>query len=157
MHTIAAKAACFGEALRPDFKQYARNIIANTKALADAFMEEGVHIVSGGTDSHLILVDLRSIGVTGKEAQTLLDDIGITINKNTIPFDPQPPTVCSGIRMGPPALTTRGMGVKEMKIIGKWICDALRNKDDSAKLKSIADGVKSLAASFPMYKHRLVT
>lgn len=157
IHIIAAKAACFGEALRPEFKDYARNIVDNARVLAETLRENGLSIVSGGTDSHVFLVDLRPMNITGKDAQICLDAIGITINKNTIPFDPQPPTVCSGIRMGTPTLTTRGMGVKEMKIVGNLICDALRNRDNPAKMKLVADDVRSLAGSFPVYRHRLAS
>ncbi|NMC63536.1 MAG: serine hydroxymethyltransferase, partial [SAR324 cluster bacterium] len=155
-HIIAAKAVCFKEALQPEFKQYATNVIENAKALAETLMSRGLSIVSGGTDSHVLLVDLQPIGISGKEAQECLDSINITANKNTIPFDPQPPTVCSGIRIGTPAITTRGMGLKEMKIIAGLICDALQNKDNPVKLKSLADDVRSLASGFPIYRHRLV-
>ncbi len=156
-HIIAAKAVCFKEALQPDFKQYAKRIIDNAKALAESLTANGMAIISGGTDSHVMLVDLRPINISGREAQECLDSVGITVNKNTIPFDPAPAAVCSGIRLGSPALTTRGMGVSEMKIIGGLIGDALKNKDNSAKLKSVADDVKSLASRFPMYRHRLVS
>lgn len=122
MHTIAAKAVAFKEALSPDFKKYARQVIENARALSVALTEHGFKIVSGGTDSHLLVVDLRPADISGKDAQHCLDSVGITCNKNTIPFDPQPPTVCSGIRLGTPALTTRGMGIGEMKVIAvdKW-------------------------------------
>lgn len=156
-HIIAAKAVCFKEALQPDFKQYAKQIIDNAKALAESLAANGMAIISGGTDSHVMLVDLRPINISGKEAQECLDSVGITVNKNTIPFDPAPATVCSGIRLGSPALTTRGMGAGEMKIIGGLIGDALKNKDNATKLKSVADDVRSLAAKFPIYRHRLVS
>lgn len=155
MHTIAAKAVAFQEALSPAFKDYARRIIENARALCRALQDLGCSIVSGGTDSHMFLVDLRPLNLTGKEAQTCLDSLGITANKNTIPFDPQPPTVCSGLRMGTPALTTRGMGVEEMKIIARLIGTAFENRNDPAKLSSIKDDVRSLAQKFPMYRHRI--
>ena len=155
VHIIAAKAVCFLQAMQPEFKEYARNIIENARALAATLAERGLEIVSGGTDSHLFLVDVRPLGITGKEAQECLDSVHITANKNTIPFDPQPPMVCSGVRMGTPAMTTRGMGDKEMKIVGDLIYDALSNRDHPAKLKSIASDVRELAGSFPMYRHKL--
>lgn len=161
MHTIAAKAVAFGEALRPEFKQYAIAVINNARALAAALKEQGLEVVSGGTDSHLLVIDLRpvsklGVSISGKEAQVLLDSVGITGNMNTIPFDPLPPTKCSGLRLGTPALTTRGMGVAEMKQIAKFIVDVLTAKDDQSKLAQIRAQVKELAAGFPLYKYRLV-
>lgn len=156
-HTIAAKAVCFLEALRPDFKEYAMRIVENAKALAEALAVCGLKIVSGGTDSHIVLVDLRPLGVTGKEAQSALDLVEITVNKNTIPFDPQPPTICSGIRLGTPALTTRGMGVKEMQQIAGFIKDALSAKDNQNKLASIKESVHALAKNFPLFADQVRT
>jgi glycine hydroxymethyltransferase len=156
MHTIAAKAVMAKEALTPDFKVYAAAVVANARALADALMKRGLNIVSGGTDSHLLLVDLRPIGVTGKVGEETLDRVGVTVNKNTVPFDPQPPSVCSGVRLGTPALTTRGMGIAEMDQVAQFIYDALTNVGNEAKLKSIESDVKELSKKFPLYKHRLV-
>ncbi|MBN8548633.1 MAG: serine hydroxymethyltransferase [Deltaproteobacteria bacterium] len=157
MQTIAAKAVAFGEALRPEFKTYARQVIENARTLAQELTRHGFKIVTGGTDSHMMLVDLRPVGVTGKEAQHTLDEVGLTLNKNTIPFDPQPPTVCSGVRLGTPAITTRGMGKSEMVTIAGFIRDAIQNRADPAKLRSIADDIRSLSSKFPLYRHRLVS
>lgn len=156
MHTIAAKAVAFREALDPSFKKYAAAIVENARALSAAVTKKGLRVVSGGTDSHLLLIDLRAAEISGRDAQQVLDSVGITGNKNTIPFDPQPPTVCSGIRLGTPALTTRGMGVAEMDTIAELITSALAAQGDTAKLKRIADDVRSLSSRFPLYKHRLV-
>ncbi len=157
MHTIAAKAVSFKEALAPDFKIYARQVIANARALSDALISLGLKIVSGGTDSHLMVVDLRPIEVSGKDAQHVLDSVGITCNKNTVPFDTQPPTVCSGVRIGTPALTTRGMGIAEMKTTAELINQTLRNRTDEKKLDEVREQVRALAGRFPLYRHRLVT
>lgn len=156
MHTIAAKAVAFLEASQPDFRIYAEQVIENARALSAALVKGGLQIVSGGTDSHLLLVDLRPLGVTGKDAQISLDAVGITGNKNTIPFDPQPPTICSGIRLGTPALTTRGMGTKEMEIVAELITDAIKSVGNAEKLTSIRERVKALSSGFPLYRHRLV-
>lgn len=156
MHTIAAKAVAFKEALEPQFKEYAKNVISNAKVLAEELKNSGFAIVSNGTDSHLLVVDLRPVNVTGKEAEAWLDQVGITVNKNTIPFDPQPPMVCSGIRLGTPALTTRGMGISEMKIIARLIKDAVTARGEQKKSAALHEEVKALSAKFPLYKHRLV-
>jgi glycine hydroxymethyltransferase len=156
MHTIAAKAVSFKEALSPDFKVYARQVLDNARALAAELIKRGLSVVSGGTDSHLMLVDLRPINVTGKVAEQVLDSVGITGNKNTVPFDPQPPTICSGIRLGTPALTTRGMGTAEMAEVASFIVEALSNVSNEAKLKSVRQGVEDLSKKFPLYRHRLV-
>ncbi|MBX7137952.1 MAG: serine hydroxymethyltransferase [Oligoflexia bacterium] len=156
MHTIAAKAVAFAEALQPAFKSYSKAVIKNAQALSLALIGKGFKIVSGGTDSHLLVVDLRPANVTGKVAEQALDRVGITVNKNTIPFDPQPPTVCSGIRLGTPALTTRGMGVNEMRQIADFISDLVQHHEDPAKLESLRADVRSLAQKFPLYKDRLV-
>lgn len=156
MHTIAAKAVAFSEALQPSFKQYARSVIENARALAASLMERGLPIVSGGTDSHLLVIDLRPARITGKEAQQLLDSIGITTNMNTIPFDPEPPTKCSGLRMGTPALTTRGMGTKEMREIGRLIVESFEGRADQARLSRIRGEVREIASAHPLYRHRLV-
>lgn len=157
MHTIAAKAVMFKEALTPDFKRYAAQVVENARALAQALTKGGLKIVSGGTDSHLMLVDLRPIGVTGKAAEEVLDTVGITANKNSIPFDPQPFTICSGVRLGTPALTTRGMGLKEMEQIAGFIVEALQSIGNESKLKSVREGVQELSKKFPLYRHRLVS
>lgn len=156
MHTIAAKAVAFKEAMSPDFKVYARNVVENARALAAELVKAGFNIVSGGTDSHLMVVDLRPAQITGKEADAALGKIGITVNKNTIPFDPQPPMVCSGIRLGTPALTTRGMGINEMKVIAGLIQSAIENRGNEVKLASLRKDVESLSEGFPLYRHRLV-
>ena len=154
VHIIAAKAVCFQEALQPDFKDYARQIVANAKVLAQALADEGFHIVSGGTDTHLMLVNVFAKGMLGSEAENALHDAGITVNKNAIPFDTNPPMKPSGIRVGTPALTTRGMKEPEMKQIGKWIADALHNRTDKALLSKIRGEVLELAEQFPLYALR---
>ncbi len=156
MHIIAAKAVAFKEALQPSFKTYSQQVVDNAKALAAELTAKGFRIVSGGTDSHVLLIDLRPVGITGKEAQETLDKVHITANKNTIPYDPQPASVCSGIRMGTPAITTRGLGIADMKLIAEFISKALENRGDEKALASIKDDVKSLSQKFPLYKHRLV-
>ena len=136
MHTIAAKAVAYKEALQPEFKEYAKKIIENARAFSDALIAEGLSVVSGGTDSHVLLVDVRPADITGKAASEILDRIGITANMNTIPYDPEPPRVCSGVRFGTPALTTRGMGVEEMKVIAGFVRASLEARDDEAKLSA---------------------
>lgn len=151
MHVIAAKAVCFHEAAQPSFKAYQKQIKANARALASALTEEGFRIVSGGTDSHLMLVDLRPFQVTGKTAQATLDEVNITTNKNAIPFDPEKPFVASGIRLGTPAVTTRGMGEAEMKQIASLIARALRANADDTVLASVRQDVLDLTRRFPMH------
>jgi serine hydroxymethyltransferase (EC 2.1.2.1) len=154
MHIIAAKAVAFGEALKPDFKRYGEQIVKNSKALAQSLMEEGLKLVTNGTDNHLVLVDLRNLNITGKDAEKLLEEVGITVNKNTIPFDPQKPTITSGIRIGTPILTTRGMKEEELKIVGKIIAKVLKNPNDKTKIW--AKGlVRELCEQFPFYKSLL--
>jgi glycine hydroxymethyltransferase len=154
MHIIAAKAVAFGEALKPDFKKYGEQIVKNSKALAQSLMEEGLKLVTNGTDNHLVLVDLRNLNITGKDAEKLLEEVGITVNKNTIPFDPQKPTITSGIRIGTPILTTRGMKEEELKIVGKIIAKVLKNPDEKTKIW--AKGlVRELCEQFPFYKSLL--
>jgi glycine hydroxymethyltransferase len=150
-HVITAKAVAFREALTDDFKAYTRQIVANAKALAERLMEHGLAIVSGGTDSHLMLVDLRSRDLTGKVAEALLGQAGITVNKNTVPDDPQSPFVTSGIRLGTSALTTRGMAEPEMRRIADLIDRALAGADDEA-LAVIKNEVKELTDGFPLYE-----
>jgi len=154
MHVIAAKAVCFHEALQPEFQQYQRQIVANAKALCETIASEGFRIVSGGTDNHLMLVDVFSKQVTGKQAEKSLERAAITVNKNAIPFDPNPPMVASGIRIGTPAITTRGMKVPEMKQIGHWIAEVLHNLEDEALQGRIRAEVKALTARFPLYESR---
>jgi glycine hydroxymethyltransferase len=151
MHIIAAKAVAFGEVLEPGFRTYARQVVENARTLAAAMQARGFAIVSGGTDSHLMLVDLRPKGLTGKLAEQLLDRAGITVNKNTIPDDPQSPFVTSGIRLGTPALTTRGMGAAEMKRIATLIDRVLVGQDD-ATVEAVRKQVEELARSFPLYQ-----
>ncbi len=150
MHIIAAKAVCFGEALQPEFKEYQKRIIENSKAFAEALVEEGFRLVSGGTDNHLCLVDLRSMNVTGKELEHRLDEIHITVNKNAIPNDPQSPFITSGIRVGTPAVTTRGFGPAEMKVIAHLIKLAATDFENTAD--ECRRQVAELCARFPLYK-----
>lgn len=151
MHIIAAKAAAFGEALTPEFKAYQEQIAKNAKAFAAALIKEGFRLVSGGTDNHLILMDTRSVGLTGKVCQNLLDDIGITANKNTIPFDPQSPFVTSGVRLGTPAATTRGFVEEDFEEVAAIIGLVLKNPEDEAKKAEAASRVAALCAKYPMY------
>jgi glycine hydroxymethyltransferase len=150
MHVVAAKAVCLGEALRPEFKEYGRRVIANAKALAERLLAGGAALVSGGTDNHLMLADVTTLGLTGKQAEAALGRCGITVNKNMIPYDPRKPMDPSGIRIGTPALTTRGMGVDEMRTIGGWMLEALRSPDDEALATRIRGDVSSLCESFPV-------
>lgn len=150
-HVIAAKAVCFHEALQPEFTEYCRQIVKNAKALAGALMDNGFEIVTGGTDNHLMLVDLRKKQITGKEAEDCLDKAGITVNKNTIPYDPRKPWNPSGIRLGTPAITTRGMKEQEMNDIAGWISKALENKNDEEKLKRIKEEIKEFCKDFKVY------
>ena len=154
VHIIAAKAVCFQEALQPNFKDYARQIVANAKVLAHTLADEGFRVVSGGTDTHLMLVDVFAKGMLGSEAENALHDAGITVNKNAIPFDTNPPMKPSGIRIGTPALTTRGMKEPEMRQIGKWIAEALQHRTDKAVLEKLRRHVLELAEHFPLYASR---
>ena len=156
MHVIAAKAVCFKEALGADFKQYQSQVIANAKALAEALSGEGFRIVSGGTDNHLMLVDVLVRGLTGSQAEKTLERAAITVNKNAIPFDTQPPMKASGIRIGTPALTTRGMKEAEMRVIAGFISEALAEPDNEPAQKSIRERVKEMCERFPIYESRLV-
>jgi glycine hydroxymethyltransferase len=149
MHVIAAKAVAFGEALQPEFKRYAAQVIANAQALAEELASAGFTLVSGGTDNHLMLVDVTAKGVTGKVAERALDAAGITVNKNMIPFDPRKPLDPSGIRIGTPALTTRGMKEPEMRRIAKWISEVLAAPGDSAVLERVRGGVRELCTQYP--------
>ena len=153
MHVIAAKAQCFYEALQPNFKDYQMQVLKNTKALSDTLIKEGFRIVSGGTDNHLILVDVKSsVNLTGKEAETILDKINITVNKNTIPNDSESPIKTSGIRLGSPAMTTRGLKEKDFINIGKIISKALKNRDRDDILNSLKEEVLTITSKFPLYK-----
>jgi len=151
MHVIAAKAVCFKEASQPEFKNYQRQIISNAKALAEVLKEEGFRLVSGGTDNHLVVVDLSNKGITGDRAAAILEEAGIVVNKNSIPFDKRPPFSPSGIRLGTPAVTTRGMKETEMRTIGKWISRILYNPQDRLLRKEIKGKVEELCQKFPIY------
>ncbi|MBO7748864.1 serine hydroxymethyltransferase [Paenibacillus sp. MWE-103] len=151
MHIIAAKAVAFGEALQPSFKEYGKNVVDNAKALSEALLAEGINIVSGGTDNHLMLIDLRNLNITGKDAEHVLDSVQITVNKNAIPFDPTSPFVTSGIRIGTPAATSRGMGVDAMKTIAEIIAMTLKNPKEEAVLEKARGMVRDLVAQYPLY------
>ena len=156
MHAIAAKAVALGEALRPGFSRYAQAVVANAQALAETLVEEGLAIVSGGTDTHLMLVDLRPLNLTGRDAEQALERAGMTCNKNGIPFDPKPPTVTSGVRLGSPAATTRGFGIGEFRQVGRWIGEVLRglaqHPDDNSGVEARVRGaVGELCERFPVY------
>ena len=150
MHVIAGKAVCFGEALTPAFREYQHRIVDYAKALSEALLAKGVHLVSGGTDNHLMTVDLRGTGVTGKLLEHRLDEVNITANKNTVPNDPEKPTVTSGVRIGTPAVTTRGFGKPEMEQIAGFIADCIFDFD--AKKDEVKTAVAALTARFPLYE-----
>jgi glycine hydroxymethyltransferase len=152
-HVIAAKAVAFGEALKPEFKEYSGQVIANAQALASGLVDRGFKIVSNGTDNHLMLVDLRSIGMTGKLADRLVEEVHITANKNTVPFDPESPFVTSGLRLGSPAMTTRGLGTSEFTEIANIIADRLLNPEDEAIKNQCLSRVSQLCSRFPLYPH----
>jgi glycine hydroxymethyltransferase len=151
VHVIAAKAVCLRLALEDSFRDYTRRIVRNAAALAGTLKNEGFRLVSGGTDNHLLLVDVGASGITGKEAEEALDKAGITVNKNVIPFDTRPPLVASGIRLGTPALTSRGMGEGEMTIVGGLIARALRSREQASELEAVAREVRELTSGFPLY------
>jgi glycine hydroxymethyltransferase len=157
MHVIAAKAVAFGEALEPSFREYAAQVVVNARALAAALIARGYHVVTGGTDSHLFLLDLARSGreLTGKDAERALGDAGITVNKNTVPGETRSPFVTSGIRVGTPALTTRGMGEEEMRRIGEWMADVLDDPLDDRRLSAVRNSVRELCAAFPLYRDLL--
>jgi glycine hydroxymethyltransferase len=150
MHVVAGKAVCFAEALLPSFKEYGKQVVANARVLADSLMAHGLRLISGGTDNHLVLVDVTSFGIGGKIAEKALDECGITVNMNMIPFDTRKPMDPSGIRIGAPALTTRGMGTDEFKTIATWIATALKSHDDAAMLAQIREDVRQMASQFPV-------
>lgn len=151
MHVVASKAVALGEALQPSFKDYARNVVANAKALSEGLLAEGLNLVSGGTDNHLILIDTRNLNITGKDAEHVLDSVAITVNKNAIPFDPTSPFVTSGIRIGTPAVTSRGMDEAAMKTIAKVIAMTLKNPKDDATLEQARGLVRDLTGQYPLY------
>jgi len=151
-HVTAAMAVALGEALKPEFKDYAKQVVKNAKALAEALMENGFRLVTGGTDNHLMVVDLRNKAITGKEAEAVLESAGISVNKNTIPFDPRKPFDPSGIRIGTPTVTTQGMKEEQMRQIGKLITEAIDSRDDRQKLERIRRRVKELCQLFPAYR-----
>lgn len=150
-HVIAAKAVAFGEALKPEFKTYAAQVVKNARVLAETLMERGLNLVTGGTDNHLMLVDLSNTEITGKDGEIALDHAGITVNKNTVPNEKRSPFVTSGLRIGTPALTTRGFKEAEMKLVGGWIADVLADHTNEALLKKIRNQVKELCSKFPIY------
>jgi glycine hydroxymethyltransferase len=155
VHTIAAKAVCLQEAMEPGFKEYQRQVVANAKAMAGAIAKRGFRIVSGGTDNHLFLIEIHSRGITGTDAEKALDRAGITVNKNSIPFDPLPPMKGGGIRLGSPSVTTRGMREPEMEFIAGWIADVLEHMGDTAAEQRVRKQVAELAAKFPIYEARV--
>jgi len=156
MHIIAAKAVCFGEALQPAFRAYQQRVVDNAAALASALSARGWSLVAGGTDNHLMLINVGKNGLTGKEAEEALDLAGITVNKNAVPFDPKPPVVTSGIRVGTPAVTSRGLGPAEMERIAEWIDRALRGRGDAATLAAVRSEVRALCAAFPLFSPSLL-
>ena len=151
MHTIAAKAVCFREAATPEFKTYAARIVANAKAMAEVLLDRGYDLVTGGTDVHLMLVDLRKKNLTGKKAEAILEAAGMTVNKNAVPNDPQKPFVTSGIRVGTPAATTRGMGPEEFRLAGGWMADVLDAPDDLDRHEKVRGQVEEMGRAFPLY------
>jgi glycine hydroxymethyltransferase len=154
VHIMAAKAVCFLEASQPSFRDYARQVVSNAKVLAETLAADGFRIISGGTDTHLMLVDVFSKGMLGSDAEKALGEAAITVNKNAIPFDTNPPLKPSGIRIGSPAVTTRGMKETEMRQIGHWIAEALNHRTDPAALGKIRKQVLALAEEFPLYADR---
>jgi len=155
VHTIAAKAVCFKEAAEPSFTDYQKQVVANTKAMAASVGKRGFRIVSGGTDNHLFLVEVHSRGITGTDAEKALDRAGITVNKNSIPFDPLPPMKAGGIRIGGPSVTTRGMREPEMEQIGIWIAEVLTSIGNAEVEQKVRAQVAELAAKFPIYEARV--
>lgn len=155
MHVIAGKAIAFQEALQPDFRLYQEQVVKNAKILAATLSEGGTRLVTGGTDNHLMLVDVTPLGLNGRDAEAALEHAGVTCNKNSIPFDKNPPAVCSGVRLGTPALTTRGMKEEQMKQIGLWIVEALQHAQDSSRLDKIRGQVGEMCRQFPLYASRI--
>jgi len=154
VHIIAAKAVCFHEAMQPTFRDYAKQVVSNARVLAESLTGEGFRIISGGTDTHLMLIDVFSQGMLGSEAEKALGEAGITVNKNAIPFDTNPPMKPSGIRIGSPALTTRGMKEGEMRQVARWIAEVLQHRSEPAVLARVRKQVRELAEAFPLYARR---
>jgi glycine hydroxymethyltransferase len=154
MHVIAAKAVCLKEAATPEFEAYAKRVVENASVLATELMARGFTLVTGGTDNHLVLVDLKKAGFSGADAETALHAAGITVNKNAVPDDPRPPAVTSGIRIGTPAVTTRGFGAAEMRSLAGWIDEAIQKRAEPASLAAIRRRVEELCAAFPLYASR---
>jgi glycine hydroxymethyltransferase len=150
MHIIAAKAVCFGEALQPEFSRYAHQVVANARAMAQELSEAGVRLVAGGTDNHLMLVDLTPLGITGRQAERALESVGIVANKNAIPYDQLPPRTASGLRLGTPAITSRGMGENDTRQVSKLIVRTLSNIGDESALSVVGDEVRELGGRFPV-------
>ena len=150
MHAIAAKAVCFGEALKPEFKDYARRVVENARAMAERLMERGLRLTTGGTDNHLMLIDLRPFGLTGKKVQEVADTVGITVNRNAIPFDEASKFNPSGVRLGSPSVTTRGMGPEQMHEIADCIADLVQGIDDAATRDSVRERTLHLCSRFPL-------
>jgi len=152
MHVVAAKAICFKEALDPEFKTYIKDVMDNAKILAETIMSRGVDVVSNGTENHIVLVDLRSKNITGKDLEKLLGTVNITVNKNSVPNDTASPFVTSGIRIGTPAITTRGFGKNEVIQVANWIADIIDNFEDQSVHERVRDEVHALTAEYPVYK-----
>jgi len=152
MNIIAAKAVCFKEALQPEFKSYQQQVVKNAKVIAKVFAEEGFRVVSGGTDNHLVLIDVSVKGLTGAQAEKILESAGITVNKNAIPFDPLPPRITSGIRIGTPAITTRGLREKDVEEVSRYMCEALKNPDNEKLHSSIREKIREICKKFPFYR-----
>lgn len=151
MHVVAAKAICFKEALDPEFKRYIQQVINNAKVMSKTIMSRGIDVVTGGTENHIVLVDLRSKNITGKDLERVLGEVNITVNKNSVPNDPKSPFVTSGVRLGTPAITTRGFKEKEVKLISNWICDIILNMDDNKKHEEIKKKISALCNKYPVY------
>jgi|TARA_B100000497_G_C7684343_1_gene414449 glycine hydroxymethyltransferase len=152
MHVVAAKAICFKEALDPEFKRYIQQVINNAKVMSKTIMSRGIDVVTGGTENHIVLVDLRSKNITGKDLERVLGEVNITVNKNSVPNDPKSPFVTSGVRLGTPAITTRGFKEKEVKLISNWICDIILNMDDNKKHEEIKRKIGDLCSKYPVYR-----
>ncbi len=152
MNIIAAKAVCFKEALQPEFKSYQKQVVKNAQIIAEVFKMEGFRVISGGTDTHLVLIDVSVKGLTGAEAEKLLEEAGITVNKNAIPFDTRPPKITSGIRIGTPAITTRGLKEKEVEEVAHYMCEVLKDPKNEKIRKDIREKIKEICIRFPFYK-----
>ena len=152
MHVIAAKAVCFKEALEPDFKTYMQQVLDNAKLMCKVIQDRGIDVVTGKTENHIVLMDLRAKGLTGKDCELALGQANITVNKNAVPNDPQSPFVTSGIRLGTPAVTTRGFGSNEIEILTNWICDVVLDNANTDKINAIKDNVVEMCSRFPVYK-----